>query len=60
MIKNSNIDRDSYFAQWKQHSHFVPIPTLRRDNSGIELCQVGIPTSPDKVKIPTFLQFLQF
>ena len=34
-------------------SHFVPIPTLRRDNSGIEPCQVGIPTSPDKVRIPT-------
>ena len=34
-------------------SRFVPIPTLRRDNSGIEPCQVGIPTSPDKVRIPT-------
>ena len=34
-------------------SHFVPIPTLRRDDSGIEPCQVGIPTSPDKVRIPT-------
>ena len=34
-------------------SHFVPIPTLRRDNSGIEPCQVGIPTLPDKVRIPT-------
>ena len=34
-------------------SHFVPIPTLRRDNSGIEPCQVGIPTSLDKVRIPT-------
>ena len=34
-------------------SHFVPIPTLRRDNSGIEQCQVGIPTLPDKVRIPT-------
>ena len=34
-------------------SHFVPIPTLRRDNSEIEPCQVGIPTSPDKVRIPT-------
>ena len=29
-------------------SHFVPIPTLRRDDSRIEPCQVGIPTSPDK------------
>ena len=28
-------------------SHFVPIPTLRRDNSGIEPCQVGIPTSQE-------------
>ena len=34
-------------------SHFVPIPTLRRDNSGIEPCQVGILTSPGKVRIPT-------
>ena len=34
-------------------SHFVPIPTLRRNDSGIEPCQVGIPTSPDKVRIPT-------
>ena len=34
-------------------SHFVPIPTLRRDDSGIEQCQVGIPTLPDKVGIPT-------
>ena len=34
-------------------SHFVPIPTLRRDNSGIEPCQVEIPTSPDKMRIPT-------
>ena len=34
-------------------SHFVRIPTLRRDDSGIETCQVGIPTSPDKVRIPT-------
>ena len=34
-------------------SHFVQIPTLRKDNSGIEPCQVGIPTSPDKVRIPT-------
>ena len=34
-------------------SHFVPIPTLCRDNSGIEPCQVGILTSPGKVRIPT-------
>ena len=34
-------------------SHFVPIPTLRRDNSGIEPCQVGILTLSDKVRIPT-------
>ena len=34
-------------------SHFVPIPTLRRDDSGIEPCQVGIPTLPDKVRVPT-------
>ena len=34
-------------------SHFVPIPTLRRDNSRMEPCQVRIPTSPDKVRIPT-------
>ena len=34
-------------------SHFVPIPTLRRDDTGIEPCQVEIPTSPDKVRIPT-------
>ena len=34
-------------------SHFVPIPILRRDNSGTESCQVGIFTSPDKVRIPT-------
>ena len=33
--------------------NLVPIPTLRRDNSGIEPCQVGIPISPDKVRIPT-------
>ena len=42
----------SYFAQWKQQI-FVPIPTLRRDDSRIEPCQVGIPTSPGKVRIPT-------
>ena len=29
-------------------SHFVPILTLRRDNSRIEPCQVGIPTLPKK------------
>ena len=34
-------------------SHFVPIPTLRTDNSGIEPCQVGILTLPGKVRIPT-------
>ena len=34
-------------------SYFVLIPTLRRDNSGIEPCQVGIPTSPNKVRIRT-------
>ena len=34
-------------------SNFVTIPTLRRDDSGIEPCQVGIPTSPEKVRIPT-------
>ena len=34
-------------------SYFVPIPTLRRDNSGIEPCQIGILTSPGKVRIPT-------
>ena len=34
-------------------SHYVPIPTLRGDNSGIEPCQVGIPISLDKVRIPT-------
>ena len=45
-------------------SHFVLIPTLRRDNSGIEPCQVGIPTLPDKVRIPTLsrtiLEFSRF
>ena len=35
------------------YSHFVSIPNLRRDNSGIEPCQVGISSSPDKVRIPT-------
>ena len=34
-------------------SHFVPIPTLRTDNSGIEPRQVGILTSPGKERIPT-------
>ena len=29
------------------NSHFVPLPTLRRDNFGIEPCEVGILTSPD-------------
>ena len=34
-------------------SHFVPITTLHREDSGIEPCQVGIPTLPDKRRIPT-------
>ena len=34
-------------------SHFVPIPTLRRDNSGTEPLQVGILTLPGNVRIPT-------
>ena len=33
--------------------HIAPIPTLRRDNFGIEPCQVGILISHDKVIIPT-------
>ena len=45
-------------------SHFVPIPTLRRDDSGIEPCQVGIPTSLDKVRVTTLsrtiLEFTRF
>ena len=45
-------------------SHFVPITTLRRDDSGIEPCQVRIPTSSDKVRIPTLsktvLELAQF
>ena len=49
----SNFVSDSYFAQGKQYSHFVQIPTLRRDNSGVEPCQVGILTSSDKVRIPS-------
>ena len=36
-----------------RYSHFVPIPTLRTSNSGIALRKVRIPTSPDKVRIPT-------
>ena len=39
-------------------SHFVPIPTLRRNDSGIEPCQVGISTSPDKVRIATLRRTL--
>ena len=39
-------------------SHFVPIPTLRKDNSGVEPCQVGIPTLPDKVRIPTLSRII--
>ena len=31
-------------------SHFVPIPTLHRENSGIEPCQVGILTFPLQAK----------
>ena len=34
-----------------RYSHFVPIPTLRRINSGSVLCKVRIPTSPVKVRI---------
>ena len=45
-------------------SHFVLIHAFRRDDSGIEPCQVGIPTSPDKVRIPTlsrtFLELSRF
>ena len=70
--------RNSYFAQENSgivpiptlhrtktvDSQFVPIPTLRRDNSGIEPCQVGSPTSPDKMRIPTLsgtiLEFSRF
>ena len=37
----------------ENNRYFVPIPTLRRDNSGIEPCQVGIPTSSEEVRIPT-------
>ena len=36
-------------------SHFVPIPTLIRDNFGIEPFHVGILTSPDIVRIPTLI-----
>ena len=36
-----------------EDSYFVPIPTLRTDNSGIELRKVGILTLSDKVRIPT-------
>ena len=35
------------------YSYFVPIPTLRTDNSGIEPCKVGILTLSEKVRIPT-------
>ena len=45
----------SYTSAWKiKDSHSAPIPTLCRDNSGIEPRQEGILTSPDKVRIPTF------
>ena len=37
----------------KRYSHFVPIPTLRRSNSGIVLRKVRIPTSPGEVRILT-------
>ena len=36
-----------------QYSHFVPIPTLRMDNSGIEPHKVRILTLSAKVGIPT-------
>ena len=39
--------------------HFVLIPSLRWDISGIEPCQVGIPTAPDKVRIPTLRWTIQ-
>ena len=39
-------------------SHFVQIPTLHRDDSGIEPCQVGIPTLPDKARILELSGFL--
>ena len=35
------------------YSQLVPIPTLRTSNSGIALRKIRIPTSPDKLRIPT-------
>ena len=40
-------------ALTSNYSHFVPILTLRRDNSGIVLRKVRIPTLRNKVRIPT-------
>ena len=36
-----------------RYSHFVPIPSLRRSNSGVVLLKVRIPTSSGKVRIAT-------
>ena len=48
---------DSYFAQGQFRNRTVPgrnsYFARQSENSGIEPCQVGIPTLPDKVRIPT-------
>ena len=41
------------------YSHFVPITTLRRSNSGILLRKVRIPTLPGKVGILTLRRTIQ-
>ena len=52
-IKQVNANIYLLNALTSNYSHFVPILTLRRDNSGIVLCKVRIPTLRNKVRIPT-------
>ena len=52
-IKQENANIYLLNALTSNYSHFVPILTLRRDNSGIVLRKVRIPTLRNKVRIPT-------
>ena len=52
-IKQVNANIYLLNALTSNYSHFVPILTLRRDNSGIVLRKVRIPTLRNKVRIPT-------
>ena len=53
MIKKKHCPQFLLYTVKTIDSHFVPIHTLCRDYSGIKPCQVGIPTSRDKVRIPS-------